>query len=75
MEGDNQVPLRELAVQIDKFIVGSFIPGLGSAPLSPELLLNLLRMIEGEVLVNGAPCAVQGACNPTIDRSEACPKG
>ena len=77
MESDHKVSFRELAVQVDQFIVGSFIPVLGWTPQFPEILLNLLGLVEGEVLVNSTPCAVQSACNPTIDKVwiRSVPKG
>ena len=68
MESDHKVAFRELSIQFDQFLVGSFIPILGWAPLFMELSLNLLRLIEVNVLVHGTPCAVQSAGNPTIDK-------
>jgi len=68
VESDHKVAFRELFVQFDQFLVASFIPILGSAPLFIELIPNRLRLVEGNVLVHGTPCAVQSAGNPTIDK-------
>lgn len=68
MESDHKVSLRELPVQVDQFTVGSLIPVPGWAPRVPEPLLNLLSVIKGEILINGTPCTVQSARNPTIDK-------
>ena len=32
MEGNHKVPLRELAIQVDQSLVGSFVPVLGWTP-------------------------------------------
>ena len=66
MEGDRKVSLRELVIQLDQFLVAGFIPVLGWTPQLPEPLLNVSRLIQGEVLVNGTPCAIQSASNPAI---------
>ena len=68
VEGDHKVSFRELPVKFDQSLVGSFIPVLGRTPQLPELLLNALRLIKKEVLVNGTPCAVQSTRNPAIDK-------
>ena len=57
----------ELVVQFCQDLVGIFIPVLGFTPQSPEILPTF-RFVEGEILVNRTPRAVQGACNPTVDR-------
>jgi hypothetical protein len=67
VESDHKVSFHELPVQLDQFLVGSFIPVLGWTPQLPELLPDAVRMIEGEVLVYGTPRAVQSAGNPAID--------
>ena len=75
MESDCEVLIQELAVQLDQFRV--FIPILGWTPQLPELLPNLFRVIEGEIIVNGTPCAVQSASNPTVENIwiKSAPKG
>ena len=69
IERNHEVSIREVTVQLDQVIVEKFIPVLGPAPQFPELRLERgTRVVEGEVLVNGAPCAVQSTCDPTGDR-------
>ena len=68
VEGDHKVSFRELPVKFDQSLVGSFIPVLGRTPQLPELLLNALRLIKKEVLVNGTPCAFQSTDNPAVNK-------
>ena len=70
MERDREVSVRELAVQLNQFLVRSFIPILGWTPQIPELLPDARGLIEGKILVNGTPCAVQSTSNPAIEKFE-----
>ena len=54
----------ELVVQFDLVI----IPILSCTPVIPKQFPKYRRMIEGEVMVNGTPCAVQSANNPTVKK-------
>ena len=56
---------RELLAQIDQLIIGNFVPVFGFTPQLPELI-EFLRMVEIEILVNGTPCAVQSSYNPPV---------
>ena len=69
VQSDDEKSLRQLAVQLHQIDIGLFIPVLGFAPQVPEIFLPIApRIIVGEVLVNGTPCAVQSTCNPTVDQ-------
>lgn len=69
-ELDHQHLLIALTVRLGRVLVGIVIPVLGFAPHFLELLLKVLvlGMMDGEVLVNGAPCAIQGAYDPTVNK-------
>ena len=68
VEGNHQVSVHELLVQLDQFLVGNFIQVLACTPVVIERLHNALRLVEGEVLINGTPCTVQSAGNPAIGK-------
>ena len=74
---NHKVSLCELTIQVDQLLAGGLIQILGFAPRIPELISKVLRVIEGEVLVNGTPCATESACNPAINqiRIRSSPRG
>lgn len=57
MKADDKVSAHQLTVQLDQVLIVGFVPVLSRAPRVPELLL-FGGEVEGEVLVDGAPCAV-----------------
>ena len=67
-ESDDKVSIREVMVQFDQIFVGGFIPVFCLTPLFSECLPEL-EIIEGKVLVNSTPCAVQSTCDPTVDQN------
>jgi hypothetical protein len=70
-EGDHKDLLCEVMVLFDECHIFLFIPVLGLAPQFIEIVLNSgpSVIIEGKVLVNSTPCAVQSTCDPTVDRN------
>lgn len=70
VQTDHKVSLLKLMVQLDQLLVANFVPIFGFAPQFIEFLSKgrILGVVESEILVDGAPCAIQGTCNPSVDQ-------